>query len=97
MRITGRQVLRRGEAVALVIVIESDQPTDRDDLVDGAEDGSGKTARPAPLGDDEEGGRIIAADDGGASLFGVPDTCSGLIVLGVSPALTERVARALSV
>lgn len=97
VQLTGRQIRRRGEPVAVVIVIESDEPAELEEIVDGAEDGSGKKARPAPFGDDPEAGRIITANDGGASLFGVPDTCSALILLATSPALAEQVSRALSV
>jgi hypothetical protein len=95
-KLTGRSVRKDVEG-AVVIVMEVDKPVDLDDMVEGAQEGSGgKQGTTVPIGDDPDGGRMFSTDDGGASLFGVTEQCSAVIVLGTSPVVAQRVAKMLS-
>jgi hypothetical protein len=95
-KITGRAVTKGVEAGVVIVLDESDKPVDLDEMMEGAEEGSGKKPTTERLGDDPEGGRMISTDDGGASLFGTTDECSAVIVLGTSPVVAKRVATMLS-
>lgn len=95
-RATARAIVRRGEPVAALLVIEmTEEDGTEEDFFAGFESQAPGKAEEARLGDARA--RLYRAPDGGGTLAGFSDPCTATIIFGTSPELVRRLAGDLPV
>ncbi len=95
-RATARAIVRRGEPVAALLVIEmTEEDGTEEDFFAGFESQAPGKPEDARLGDARA--RLSRAPDGGGALAGFSDPCAATIIFGTSPELVRELAGDLPV